>query len=222
MPNCGKESIIKSRWCDQQAGELTLEQGVHFADVVLAIPLGAFKHFSGRRGPCDELISVSSRFRALAGNIPLVPSFSVQLWCARTLSELGWTRAPPAMVSGEPALQIWADMSPVLSEEGWGSEGPRSLHYFCNVFNSSPNRVNPVSDWQRVRELAVDWLENRALKLWPIHGDERFDWNVLFDRRAGYKSARADAQVFTANVDPCACCVSSAAGTTRWRLKAGK
>ena len=213
---------LESRWCDQKTSPLTLEQGEDFSDLVLAIPLGAFKRFSGRRGPCDELIRANPRFRALAGNIPLVPSFSVQLWCERTLSELGWTGPPPTMVSGEPALQIWADMSQILSEENWGSERPLSLHYFCNVFDLAPSRVNVVSDRQRVRKLAVDWLEKEALKLWPMAGDGRFDWNVLFDRRAGYQKARADAQVFTANVDPCACCVSSAAGTTRWRLKAGE
>jgi len=70
--------------------------------------------------------------------------------------------------------------------------------------------------------LALGWLEKKALKLWPLAGGGRFNWNVLFDRNAGYQKARVDAQVFTANVDPCACCVSSAAGTTRWRLKAGE
>ena len=125
---------LESRWCDQQTCDLTLEQGVNFSDLVLAIPLGAFKHFSGRRGPCDELIRASPRFRALAANIPLVPSFSVQLWCTRTLSDLGWTRPPPTMVSGEPALQIWADMSHIISQEGWDRHRPLSLHYFCNVF----------------------------------------------------------------------------------------
>jgi hypothetical protein len=126
------------------------------------------------------------------------------------------------MVSGEPALQIWADMSQILEQEGWGSERPLSLHYFCNVFDSSPSRVNAASDRRRVRELTVEWLENEALKLWPMAGDGRFDWNVLFDRRGRDRVPRVDAQVLTANVDPCACCVSSAAGTTRWRLKAGE
>jgi uncharacterized protein with NAD-binding domain and iron-sulfur cluster len=225
---CDRGIDLESRWCDQQTSTLTLEQGKDFSDLVLAIPLGAFKHFSGRRGPCDGLIRASPRFRALARNIPLVPSFSVQLWCARTLSELGWTGPSPAMVSGEPALQIWADMSQILLEEGWDSERPLSLHYFCNVFDSSPSRINAVSDRHRVRELAVDWLENKALRLWPMAAVRRareagrFDWNVLFDQRAGLQKARVAAQVVTANVDPSACCVSSAAGTTRWRLKAGK
>ena len=213
---------LESRWCDQQTCELTLEQGADFTDIVLAIPLGAFKHFSGRRGPCDELIRASPRFRALAANIPLVPSFSVQLWCARTLSELGWTRPPPTMVSGEPALQIWADMSHIISQEGWDRDRPLSLHYFCNVFESSPRRVDADAARQRVEELTIEWLETKALNLWPLAGNKRFDWNVLFDWRRRTRDARLEAQVLTVNVDPCACCASSAAGTTQWRLKAGE
>jgi uncharacterized protein with NAD-binding domain and iron-sulfur cluster len=213
---------LESRWCDQSVGDFTLEQDEDFADLVLAVPLGAFKHFSGRRGPCDDLIGASQRFRALAGNIPLVPSFSVQLWCARTLSELGWTAPPPTMVSGEPELQIWADMTQIIQHEGWKAERPSSLHYFCNVFDSSPRGLNAASDKRRVRELTVSWLENKALKLWPKASAGHFDWDVLFDTRGLAQEARVDAQVLTPNVDPCACCVSSAAGTTRWRLKAGE
>ncbi|MBR0939160.1 oleate hydratase [Bradyrhizobium jicamae] len=213
---------LESRWCDQQACELTLEQGVDFSDLVLAIPLGAFKHFSGKRGPCDELIRASPKFRALAGNIPLVPSLSVQLWCTRTLSGLGWTRPSPTMVSGEPALQIWADMSHILFEEAWSTRRPLSLHYFCNVFDSSPRRVDATTDRRQVRKLTIEWLEQNALKLWPLAGNERFDWNILFDRQGRKNEARVEGQILAANVDPCACCASSAAGTTRWRLKAGE
>ena len=57
----------------------------------------------------------------------------------------------------EPALQIWADMSPVLSEEGWGSEGPRSLHYFCNVFDSSPTG-------------SILYLTGNGSENWPLTG----------------------------------------------------
>jgi uncharacterized protein with NAD-binding domain and iron-sulfur cluster len=210
---------LESRWCDQQTpNELTLEQGEHFADVVLAIPLGAFKPFSRRQGPCDELIRASAKFRALAENIPLVPSFSVQLWCAKTLDELKWAWPSPTMVSGSPALQIWADMTQIIAQEGWQGAKPRSLHYFCNVFDSSPSPVN-AGKVRQVGKLALKWLEEQAVKLWSGAGGPRFDWNVLFAPPDQEKETRLEAQVMNANVDPSACCVSSAAGTTRWRLK---
>jgi uncharacterized protein with NAD-binding domain and iron-sulfur cluster len=168
-PLTPKWKDLESRWCDRQIpGVLTLEQGKDFAEVVLAVPLGAFKHFSRRQGPCDDLIRASAKFRALAENIPLVPSFSVQLWCAKTLGELKWEGGPPTMVSGSPALQIWADMTQIIEQEGWKGAKPRSLHYFCNVFDSSPSRVDADKVGQkRVGKLAVEWLKKEAVKLWP-------------------------------------------------------
>ena len=83
--------------------------------VILAIPLGAFKPFRGERGPCDELIRASARFRAMTENIGLVPSLSAQIWTAKTLSEPGCEGENPAVVSGPQPLQIWADMSQVVA-----------------------------------------------------------------------------------------------------------
>lgn len=102
---------LKSRWCETNVGIVSREQGVHFADAVLAIPLGAFKRFPRTSGPCDELIRASPRFRALAENVALVPSMSVQVWSSRTLAELGWSRPSPTMVSGPQPFPIWADMT---------------------------------------------------------------------------------------------------------------
>ena len=222
----GQGFDLESRWCDQRVDEVVLQQGQDFADAVLAIPLGAFKRFFRSKGPCDELVLASARFRALAENIALVPSLSVQVWCTKSLAELGWIQPKPAMVSGPQALQIWADMTQIIAREGWQGVRPASLHYFCNVFDSPPRRRNVVTDNQRVKELAVEWFENQALSLWPAavaeEVDRTFDWSVLYDPHDGDGKARIDAQVLKANVDPCACCASSAAGLTRWRLKAGE
>jgi uncharacterized protein with NAD-binding domain and iron-sulfur cluster len=210
---------LESRWCDQKTGEIVLEQGVEFADVVLAIPLGGFKRFPRRNGPCDALMRASAKFRAMADNIQLVPSFSVQAWCTKTLTDLGWTQVRPAMVSGPQALQIWADMSQILGSEGRGASGPLSLHYFCNVFDSPQRRGNAAKDANRVRELAVEWFKEQARKVWPKAGEGTFDWNVLFDPNNRQGEARIDAQALRPNVDPVDCCASSAAGSTQWRLK---
>jgi len=125
------------------------------------------------------------------------------------------------MVSGPQALQIWADMSQVLPCEGWASPGPRSLHYFCNVLASQAYRRPPARDEidGDVRALAVAWFEDEACKFWPDAGKPHFDWNILVDPQDRVGPKRIDAQVLRANVDPSGCCVSSAAGSTQWRMK---
>ena len=191
---------------------------------MLAIPLGAFKRFPRARGPCDELIRACPRFRALAENVALVPSLSVQVWSSRTLAELGWPWGSPALVSGPQPLQIWADMTQIIDREDWVADRPRSLHYFCNVLDSGQYWIKAEAV-SKISKLAIDWFNNSALQFWPKaavpDSSGKFDWNVLFNGSGPADEARIEAQVVTANVDPSACCASSAAGMTQWRLRAG-
>jgi hypothetical protein len=134
---------LESYRCSQQVDEITLRHGKDFDEVLLAIPLGAFKKLNDAPGPCDELIAASERFRAMTENLTLVPSLSVQAWCTRDLRELGWPPAGtgvltrgtverPAISTGPSPLDIWADMSQVLKFENWDPHprGPKSVHYF--------------------------------------------------------------------------------------------
>jgi uncharacterized protein with NAD-binding domain and iron-sulfur cluster len=219
---------FESRWCNSSVKpDVVLNEGSDFSDVILAIPLGAFKRLGGDMGPCDELVRASPRFRAMTENIGLIPSLSVQVWSSKSPAELGWTEPTTAMVSGPRALQIWADMSQVLECEPVTKDGPKSLHYFCNVFGShayrDPKAVGAARD--AVRALTIDWFEKKAREFWPkatgaaqkAYAD--FDWNTFEDSLDRNGVGRLDAQVVKANVDPLACCCGSAAGSTGWRLK---
>jgi hypothetical protein len=219
---------LESRWCETSVKpDAVLNQGSDFNDVILAIPLGAFKRLGGKSGPCDELIRTNPRFRAMAENIGLVPSLSTQVWSSKSLLDLGGTISATAMVSGPPELQIWADMSQVLECEPKGQDRPKSLYYFCNVFGShayrDPRAAGPAQD--AVRALAIDWFEKYAPAFWPkatitrANGRIDFDWDTFEDPSNRKGASRLDAQVVKANVDPLACCSGSAACSTGWRLK---
>jgi uncharacterized protein with NAD-binding domain and iron-sulfur cluster len=207
--------------------DVVLNEGSDFSDVILATPLGAFKRLGGDVGPCDELVRASARFRTMTENIGLVPSLSAQVWSGKSLAELGWTEPTAAMVSGPRALQIWVDMSQVLECETVTDNGPRSLHYFCNVFGSHAYRDPKASGHAQdaARALTTDWFEKTAGEFWPKatgagqNGHAEFDWNVFDDPCDRKGVGRLEAQVVKANVDPLACCCSSAAGSTGWRLK---
>jgi uncharacterized protein with NAD-binding domain and iron-sulfur cluster len=225
---CERGVDFESHWCSEPpVGCLKLHQGAAFDDAILAIPLGAFKQLSAAKGPCDEIIAASDRFRAMTEALVLVPSISVQAWCTRDLVDLGWTCGKPAIVSGPQPLDIWADMSQVLHYENWDASQnkPKSLHYFCNVLASQlyrrpPEEVDvPRKAAALARELAVEWFEEKAHFVWPRSVENgQFIWNVLFDPEDRCGSDRIDAQVARANVDPSSCCVGSAVGTTEWRL----
>jgi uncharacterized protein with NAD-binding domain and iron-sulfur cluster len=231
LMKCGDVSPddnFESRWCKTSVKpDVVLNQGSDFSDVILAIPLGAFKRLGGDPGPCDELVRASPRFRAMTENLGLVPSLSVQVWSGKSPADLAGTEPTTAMVSGPPALQIWADMSQVLEYEPVTQNGPKSLYYFCNVFGShayrDPKAAGPARD--AVRALAIDWFDKKARAFWPKatvlakDGHADFDWNTFEDPRDRKGADRLEAQVVKANVDPMACCSGSTACSTGWRLK---
>jgi hypothetical protein len=157
-------------------------------------------------------------------NVGLVPSISAQVWSRNSLSDLAGPISATAMVSGPPALQIWADMSQALECEPKGQNTPKSLYYFCNVFgshaSSDPKAAGHAS--KAARALAIDWFEKYAPAFWPkatTANGRDFDWDTFEDPRNRKGADRLDAQVVKANVDPVACCSGSAACSTGWRLK---
>lgn len=212
---------LESRWGTASVGNLVLKQGVDFDDVVLAIPPGAFRSVDAMAGPCDELLRASSNFRMMSETLGLVPSLSVQVWCNKALGELGWRYPRPAMVSGPGALQIWADMSHILLCEGWDNTDSASLHYFCNVASLQVADSSPAAEkaLAMVRTQAIEWFNDRVPDLWTAQRAGAFDWSIMIDPRNCLGESRIEAQMVRANVEPSACCVSSAAGTTRRRLK---
>ncbi|MGY4402456.1 uncharacterized protein with NAD-binding domain and iron-sulfur cluster [Bradyrhizobium sp. USDA 3315] len=232
---------FESFWCNERVGTDVKTRVDDFDDVVLAIPLGAFKKFTGNKSverppgpglsgieakhePFDDLYNYSTGFWNMAAKLRLVPSIAVQLWSTRSLADLGWSGQKPALVSGPNPLDIWADMSQFLRYER--RDPPYSLHYLCDVFPSKLYAAPRTS--RHAQEMAnllaylktLDWLEHKAKFIWPkVMTNGAFDWTVLYDDqdRHGYRRIRA--QHVKANISPWDCCVATAAGTSAWRLK---
>lgn len=211
------------------AGHEVLHEGADFDEVVLGICLGAFKKLNADPTLADQLTAANPAFRAMTENIGLLPSMAMQLWSPKTLPELGWKLPKPATVAGALPLDIWADMTQTLAfERASGKVTPKSVHYFTGVMASSAFR-NPRSahTTQHDSEAALlriceSWLTTEGPRMWPnaTHADGSFDWNVLLAEPGVTGAARLQAQYVRANVSPAECCVISAAGKTRFRLKA--
>ena len=229
---------LESYWCQQSVCNVTLSQGEKFDDVILAVPVGAFKRLNDQEGPCEELIVASEEFRQMTESASLVPTFSVQAWLQRSLSELGW---PPSSISQTPddrcdvptstgprPLNIWSDRTPVLDYEYWPSRPPpTTLQYLCDVLETALYREPseqadvPKKAMDLARGKAIEWLEQKSHNLWPLASPGGvFDWTVLFDRQGRCGQEKLLDQWVKPNVDPWACCAGSPAGSTRWRLAA--
>jgi uncharacterized protein with NAD-binding domain and iron-sulfur cluster len=212
---------LESHWCNEKVETVQIERIRDFDDVVLAVPLGAFKEF-GSGGPCSELLTSNPRFKSMTEKLQLVPSISVQLWTNVKLTELGWTASKPALVSGSEPLDIWADMGQLLAGEIPIKRAPaRSLQYLCDVFPSqlyqAPRTQSGVQKQaqQQALSLIVTWLTTKANAFWP-----KFTWKVLYAPAALKGQDRLSAQIVRANINPSDCCVATSAGSSAWRLKA--
>ena len=228
---------LKSYWCEQKTRTHVLSRS-DFDEVVLAIPVGAFKPLNASPGPCAELIEASRSFKQMTNAASLVPTISFQAWCTQTLEDMGWR--PPLDLAGEhkidfpmsngpSPLNIWADRTVVLHREHWRKKrlAPKSLEYLCDAFETSLYKAPadcvdvPKIAKACARRLAVEWLEQKSHLLWPrTSHSSAFDWDLLFDPEDRTGEKRIDYQVVKANVDPWACCAGSPAGSTQSRLPA--
>lgn len=221
---------FENHWADAPGvAEVVLRRGADFDVVVLAISMGAYKRLNAEDGSlCDELIDRAGPFASFVNGIDIVPTQSLQLWCDKTLDEMGWTSGKAATVSGPEYLNIWADMSQVIGFENQdAATKPKSLHYLCGTLATdaykqpASARDMPRRMHDRVRTEQIAWLNDRAQALWPAARKAGgFDFGILNDPNGRAGEARFDAQHFRANVSPTECCVLSAAGTTKFRLQA--
>jgi hypothetical protein len=193
----------------------TLVRGTDFDDVVLAIPVGAL------RDVCRELARADSRFKLMLDRAGTVRTKALQLWLTKTVDELrGASRTgeldPPATAYAEP-FDTYCDMSHLLDAEAYdGTDGPRSVAYFCAVL---PHAIARDETVESVRASAIEYLEKHAPTIWPGSiEDERFDWNVLYDPEGRAGVDRLEAQYVRANVTGTDLYVNTPAGSVDSRL----
>lgn len=218
---------FESHWCSQPAaGKEVLQLGTHFDIVVLAISLGAYKQLNADPGMCDALIARGGAFAGYVRNVGIVPTQAVQLWCESSTEELGWTTGKAATVTGPEYLNIWADMSQVITFEAWQRNAkPKSLHYLTGTYRTNlykepmTHAYVPATAAAEIKAQAIEWLNKFSYGLWPNADDgQTFRWAVLTDPSGASGQARFDAQFWRANIDPTECCTLSAAGSTEYRL----
>ncbi len=199
----------------KDGGDVVLEAGKDFDRIILGIPVGALEDI------CGELIRRSRRWRNMVRHVKTVATQSMQLWLKRDLKDLGWPMGRVPVNAGPEPLDVWADMSHLLSRESWPAApaGPRSLQYFCGPLPDSQASEPAVA---HVRLTAESWLRDYGTKLWPqaVTGTGEFDWTILHDPANGTGAQRLDAQYLRANVYPSERYVLSVAGSAKYRLGA--
>ncbi len=206
-----------------------LEDGRHFDDIILALPLGTLSERGGEPSPIAAIADRHPPLRGALDGLNLAPSLAAQLWLTRSPTT-AWLAPRPSMLSWAEPLCIWSDMTPVLAHEGWerAASAPAAVIYFCGAFAcdvptlASTDRAGRARALDHAREAIRVQLELHGPTLWP-HArtrEGRFDWELLHDPGGGEGAARLEAQYIRLNAEPTDLCDGAAPGTSRLRLEA--
>jgi len=196
------------------AGTVELRAGRDFDDVVLAVSIGVLPSVAG------ELIGADQRWRDMVEHVATVATQSFQVWLMEDERALGWEGGAAVMTGCGAPFDTFASMSHTLPFETWPSGGrPRTAASFCAVLPDPPAVAaaappDAAAESAAVRSGAVDFLDQRAGRLWP---DAVTAGKFRCDLFAG---GTFDAQYWRANTDPSDRYVQSLPGTSRFRLAA--
>ena len=105
-----------SRFGDRgELDEVTLERGVDFDDVVLALPLGSVLPDGDGHSPVQAWLDAYPPARACLDKLHLVPTLAAQLWFEQPPEVLGLEHRA-AVTWGRP-YSVVCNMSPVIERE---------------------------------------------------------------------------------------------------------
>jgi uncharacterized protein with NAD-binding domain and iron-sulfur cluster len=213
----------ESFWDRRHVATKELVVGRDFDFVLLAVGLGEIPHV------CAQLIERDARWRQMTSRLKTVATQALQLWCTRSLPELGWERGSITMTGFVSPFDTWADMSYLLDEERWPAAArPTSLAYFCNVLDDAQvAAARPRDPGHPERVAETVWHNAEAFvardlpRLWPALAGEAgaIRWEVLVDAAAGaHGPSRLRGQFVSANVNPTDRYSLCLPGTPRFRI----
>ena len=209
---------LEATWSGwQDVATSTLEDGVDFDDVLLAISHAALRPI------CGELARRLPRWRDLLDGLQSTPTIALQVW-----SHPPRVGDKPMMNTALAPLTGYGDMSHLLRHEGWPVQPGHVLHV-CNRMESVP--PPPASDVdfhkredERAKSIALQWLRDGGGAFVPGATPDGVlaepTWDALVDPEERDGEARLDAQFWCANVEPTDRYVLSAPGTVGVRMSA--
>jgi len=142
--------------------------------------------------------------------------------CGRREEPLVETAGLAAGLAG--SFETYASMEQVLAHEEWPEdERPGTAAYLCGTLPDEAAR-EPARASAAVRQHIVEFLQYRAIDLWPhaFDSEGRFQWNLLAGGGNAEGPPRLESQYWTANVDPSDRYVQSLPGSLGHRLQANE
>jgi len=215
-----------------------LVRGQDFDYVILATSVESVKKL------CTQLYDDDANppFKRMLDNSHSVITQAFQLWCNKSLADLGWpeglkkTRKPciwdrewkkqweldPITSAYVEPFDTYSDMTHLIQREYWKDGLVKSIAYFCGPMLESKGATSKAAK-QFARTKAIELLTNYLEVFWPkAYTNGNFDWGVLVDEGNSVAEGRFDAQYWRANRDGSERYVTTFAGTVKYRLQPGE
>lgn len=224
-----QEINLESYWTPWQDVEtVTLTQGQDFDIVVLGISIAALPSI------CEELLQAEKnpahrKWEKMLNQVKTVPTQGGQLWLKSTLSQLGWQNSSPVLGAYVEPIDVYSDMSSLVSLENWPSEHyPYNSAYFTGVIADpgippSSEYSFPAQEQIKAEANAVNFLTNHISHLWPnatlANNPQGLNWDLLIDFQNRQGVERFKAQYWRININPTDRYVLSVPKSTKYRLK---
>jgi uncharacterized protein with NAD-binding domain and iron-sulfur cluster len=213
-----------------------LVRGQDFDYVILATSVESVRQL------CAELYADDANlpFQRMLDNSHSVITQAFQLWCNKSLAELGWPEGlkrshkpcfwgpewrdgwlldPISSAFVEP-LDTYSDMTHLIQREHWKAGLVKSIAYFCGPMAESRAGSSKAAAKNSARADAIQLITDHLEVFWPgAYTNGNFDWGVLVDEDNGVAQGRFDAQYWRANRDGSERYVTSFAGTVKYRLE---
>ncbi|MCB0656770.1 MAG: NAD(P)-binding protein [Saprospiraceae bacterium] len=228
---------LESHWSGWDGiQDITLKKGVDFDQVVLGISK------EGLNSICPGIIEKKKAWKDMMDHVQTVQTQAVQLWLKEDLKELGMDLPKlglsamdnPILDTYVDPINSYADMSELVGWESW-QEGdkPKHIAYFCGPLLEtdmqplSNDKAWPHNQDARVREMAMQWLNDNVGFLWPLATQKTnlsgLDFHLLVDPDHDPNATgieKLSRQFYRANIDPSERYVLSVPGSGKHRLKA--
>ncbi|QLE58571.1 NAD(P)-binding protein [Nostoc sp. TCL26-01] len=224
-----KKIDLESYWTPwQNVEQITLTKGDDFDIVLLGISIAALPSI------CNEFLHakqnpVHQKWHDMFKQVKTVTTQGGQIWLKPTLAQLGWQQTSPVLGAYVEPLDVYADMSELLTRENWTTEDyPYNLAYFTGVI-ADPG-IPPQTEYdfphkaqKKVEQQAINFLNNYIGHLWPDatqpNNPQGLNWDLLIDSQNRQGAERFQAQYWRVNINPSERYVLSVPGSTKYRLK---
>jgi uncharacterized protein with NAD-binding domain and iron-sulfur cluster len=204
-------------WIDT-GGELVLEYGKDFDQVILGISLGSLPYIAA------DLIEASDKWQNMVNHVRTVQTQAAQVWINEDLKALGYAAPENQPVTGTfevTPLSTWADMSHLISQESWAPGQVGMIGYFTGCL-AQDELVPPAGDHaypkevlNKNKEKTRELFQSDIKLCWP-----GFHWENLVAPAGESGINRLNFQYQRVNIDPSELYVQTVAGSTQHRIKA--